>query len=267
MIPTCDYHIHTPLCGHASGQLSDYVKTALSLGLGEIGFSDHAPLLSHRDPEISMDRDDLPLYHRLIEGIQRQFQNQLIIKIGIEADFFAPYAGELETLLRNYPYDYVIGSVHFIEGWGFDDPSQEAGWKNADIDRVYDQYYECLKNSARSRLFDIMAHVDLVKKFGHRASQDMTGQIRSTAQTFKECGVTIEINTSGLRKPVGEIYPHLEALKIYCQCGVPMTFGSDAHEPGDVGRDFDLAVRLAKEAGYKQYAIFKQRKIERFMDL
>lgn len=116
-------------------------------------------------------------------------------------------------------------------------------------------------------MFDIMGHVDLVKKFGHRPSQDMTNEIEKTAKVFKETGVAVEINTAGLRKPVKEIYPSLAALKIYCKAGVPLTFGSDAHDPQDVGRDYDKAMDLAKSAGYKEYILFKQRKIERTLKI
>ena len=112
-------------------------------------------------------------------------------------------------------------------------------------------------------MFDIMGHVDLVKKFGHRATDDMTEEIQKTARIFKESGVAVEINTAGLRKPVKEIYPSLDALKIYCASEIPLTFGSDAHDPRDVGKDFDQAVALAKAVGYKEYLIFKKRKIER----
>ncbi|MBI4352649.1 MAG: histidinol-phosphatase, partial [Candidatus Omnitrophica bacterium] len=102
---------------------------------------------------------------------------------------------------------------------------------------------------------------------GHRASGDLTAEVGETARAFKEAGVAIEINTSGLRKPVNEIYPSLSVLKIYCAAGVPITFSSDSHDPKDVGRDYDKAWVLAKEAGYTEYLVFKQRKIEKRLKL
>jgi histidinol-phosphatase (PHP family) len=120
-----------------------------------------------------------------------------------------------------------------------------------------------LRKSAESKLFDIMGHVDLVKKFGHRATEDMTGEVEETARVFRSTGMTVEINTSGLRKPVGEIYPAASILKIYAKAGVPITFSSDSHDPQDVGRDYDKAAALAKEAGYKEYRVFKRRKVAR----
>ena len=112
-----------------------------------------------------------------------------------------------------------------------------------------------------------MGHVDLVKKFGHRATEDMTDEIQKTSQVFKECNVAIEINTAGLRKTVNEMYPALSDLKIYCKDEIPLTFGSDSHDPNDVGRDFENAAALAQEAGYSEYVLFKDRIIERRIKL
>jgi len=105
--------------------------------------------------------------------------------------------------------------------------------------------------------------VDLVKKFGHRPTADLTEDIGRTADVFKSAGVTVEINTSGLRKPVKEIYPSLDVLKIYQKAGVPITFSSDSHDPLDVGRDYDKAAALAKAAGYGDYRVFRRRTVDR----
>jgi histidinol-phosphatase (PHP family) len=267
MIPISDYHMHTPLCGHAVGEPHEYVEQALKVGLQEIGFSDHAPLISHEDPKITMSFRQLPEYHRMIEDVRTRYRGKLGIKVALEADFLVGYEEKTRAMLQAYPYDYVIGSVHFIKQWGFDNPDEQDQWKSKDINQIYRFYYALLRQSAESKLFDIMGHVDLVKKFGHRSSEDMTDEITQTAQVFKKTGVAVEINTAGLRKPVKEIYPSLHALKIYCRAGVPLTFGSDAHDPQDVGRDFSKGVELAKAAGYQEYILFKQRKIERSVKL
>jgi histidinol-phosphatase (PHP family) len=168
-------------------------------------------------------------------------------------------------ILSAYPYDFVIGSVHMIDNWAFDDPDppQNLKWKEKDVDTVYRDYYRLLRGSAESGLFDIMGHVDLVKKFGHRPAGNLQTEVEETARIFRKAGVTVEINTSGLRKPVKEIYPSLEVLKVYSSHGVPITFSSDSHDPNDVGRDYDKAADLARAAGYKDYRVFKKRKVER----
>ncbi len=262
-----DYHMHTPLCGHAVGEPEAYAEAACRAGLDEIGFSDHAPLVARRIPDVAMREDQLPEYHDLIAETGRRFSGRLIIKTGLEADFVPGYESRTKAIIEAFPYDFVIGSVHFIEGWAFDHPDERDAWSQKDVDVVYREYYRLLRESARSGLFDIMGHVDLVKKFGHRAEADLTSEIRETAEIFRSCGVAVEINTAGLRKPVGEIYPALGPLRIYREAGVPLTFGSDAHRPEDVGRDFDRALDLAREAGYKEYVTFRRRRIERIIRL
>lgn len=267
MLPISDYHMHTPLCGHAIGQPKAYAEQALKVGLKEIGFSDHMPFPHKVDPRVTMNESQLPLYYKMVEDVMAQFNGRLTIKMALEADFIPGYEEKIKAMLSTYPFDYVIGSVHFIHDWGFDNPDERVTWDQQDVNRVYRDYYDILRQSAKTGLYDIMGHVDLVKKFGHRATDDMSDEIRKTAETFKNTGVAVEINTAGLRKPVGEMYPSLEALEIYAQAGVPLTFGSDAHDPLHVGHDFQEAVELAKAAGYKEYILFKKRKIERIIKL
>jgi histidinol-phosphatase (PHP family) len=263
----CDYHMHTPLCGHAEGDPLAYAAHAVKAGLSEIGFSDHAPLLSHRDPTITMDHSQLPVYQHMIESVRAEFADRLTVLVGIEADFIPGLEERTAAMLAAYPYDYIIGSVHFIAKWGFDDPIQLKEWNKRDVDAVYRDYLRLVRKSASSRMFNILAHVDLVKKFDFRPTTDMSGEIAENAKVFHKTGVAIEINTSGLRKPVNEIYPSLHDLKIYCQHQVPITFGSDAHEPTDVGRDFDKGRELALAAGYKEYVLFRNKKIDRTVAL
>ena len=267
MFPISDYHMHTPLCGHAIGAPGEYAKQAIKVGLEEIGFSDHAPFVHCVNPKVTMNIKQLPEYYAMIERVREDFHGDLRIKVAIEADFIPGYEPKTQAILDDYPYDYVIGSVHFIKDWGFDDPAERNQWDDHDVNQVYRDYFELLRKSAQSGMFDIMGHVDLVKKFGHRATEDMTDEITKTARVFKESGVAVEINTSGLRRPAKEIYPALSHLKIYAAAGVPLTFGSDSHDPRDVGKDFDRAIDLARTAGFKEYILFKSRKVERAIRL
>lgn len=267
MKPVCDYHMHTPLCGHATGTPEEYAAQALKVGLTEIGFSDHAPLVSYRDPSVTMDASQLPEYHKMIEAVREKYVGRLEIKFGIEADFIPGFESQTLSILQGYPYDYVIGSVHFIEDWAFDNPKELKGWEQKDTNKIYRQYFEYLRRCAQSGMFDIMGHIDLVKKFGHRPTVDMTQEIAATAEAFKAAGVVVEVNTSGLRKPVKEIYPSVDVLKVFSRVGIPLTFGSDAHAASEVGKDFDQAREWALAAGYKEYVLFRQRKIEKVLPL
>lgn len=262
-----DYHIHTKLCGHATGELSEYADQAIKIGLKEIGISDHAPLVSHEDPTITMSMEDLPVYHKMIEGLKSQYSDRLLIKFGVEADFIEGYEEKTKAILGGYPYDYVIGSVHYVDMWGVDNPDEQYKWKEKKINNVYRAYHKNLQKCALSGMYDIMGHVDLVKKYGHRPDEDISDVVKETARVFKESNVVIEINTSGLRKPAAEIYPSLSDLKIYCAAGVHIVFGSDSHAPYEVGCDYDKALIYAKSAGYKEYALFKKRKIDRLVEL
>jgi histidinol-phosphatase (PHP family) len=262
-----DYHMHTHLCGHATGQPVEYVEQALARGLLEIGFSDHAPMVSHRDPTVTMDFDQLPQYQHMIEAARQQFADRIDVLLGIEADYVPGYESKTREILDGYPYDYVIGSVHYMGDWGFDNSDEQERLKTFDINEVYRKYHKLLRASAASGLFDIMAHTDLVKKFGHFPTVDLTDEILTTARVFKENGVAVELNTSGLRKPAREMYPSFAMLKIFAETGIPLVFGSDAHQPQEVGMHFPEALALAKEAGYRECLRFRKREIVQVMPL
>ncbi|RJQ42285.1 MAG: histidinol-phosphatase HisJ family protein [Gaiellales bacterium] len=258
MHPLPDFHIHTPLCGHAGGEIEEYVLAARELGLPEMGFADHLPLFHIEDPTLAMSHDDLPLYVRQVEELQQKYPD-FPIRLGIEADYISTHMDDIARALASYEFDYIYGSVHFIESWGFDQARFKFEFDRRDIDDVYESYFGLVMDAARTGLYDIMTHLDVVKKYGHRPVQDMTGLYREVARTLKKSNVAIELNASGLHKPVGEIYPSLEILRIMNEYGVPITFGSDAHKPSQVARDFDRLHRHARGAGYTDYVTFRGR--------
>jgi histidinol-phosphatase (PHP family) len=255
-----DYHIHTNRCGHADGEAVDYVRAAINCGLDEIGFNDHLPLRGDSGKELglAMALNELPDYVNDVMELRKLFP-EIRIKLGVEADYTPDTESYTKALLTKHDFDYVTGSVHYIGEWAFDHPVERKKWDNKDVDLVYKEYFELLRRSARTLLFDIIGHCDLVKKFGNRPSHELLGDLEETAKVFKECGVAVEINTSGLRKPVHEIYPSYEMLKVYKSFDIPIVFGSDAHTPDDVGRDFDKATTLAADAGYDEYVTFENR--------
>lgn len=255
-----DYHIHTKLCGHATGEVEQYVERAIEIGLTEIGFSDHLPFVDHERPGLAMKLSELPCYVQQVERLRKNYPN-ITIRLGIEVDYFSNLWHKIAGLLVQYPFDYVYGSVHFISDWSFDSPYAYPEWNLADVDQVYEQYIELVCEAARSGLFDIMAHLDLIKIHGFRPFKNMHPQWESLVKCLKENGVATEINTSGLRKLGGEIYPSDEIVKLIKKYEVPIVFGSDAHRPQDVGRDFDQAVQLALKHGIHSAAQFIGRKI------
>jgi histidinol-phosphatase (PHP family) len=254
-----DYHTHTARCGHAAGSPSEYVSAAKSLGLTGIGIADHLPLLPHHDPELSMDLCDLPSYVAEIQDLKAHHAGYVLL--GIEADYRPDTVSEVASLLAEHPFDYTIGSVHHLGSWGFDDPRQLAEYYLRDIDDTWVEYLELVGDAAESGLFTILGHLDLVKKFGYRPTRALEHELDTLVRRIARAGVVVEINTAGLHKPAKEAYPAPDILHRLRAAGVPVTFGSDAHRPEEVGRDFALALALARSAGYSSFAVLEPREV------
>ncbi|GAB6273147.1 MAG: histidinol-phosphatase HisJ [Peptococcaceae bacterium] len=257
-----DYHIHTWLCGHAAGQMEEYITAARQKDITEIGFADHIPMYwllpEQRDFSLAMQEKELAFYLAEINRLQAKNQD-LILKVGLEVDYIPGREKELAHFLSKYTFDYLIGSVHYLNGWGFDQATQQAAYAGKDPVAVYRQYFDLLKEAALSGFFDIMAHPDLIKKFNYRLTEEPISLYLEAAKAFAQAGVCVEVNTAGLRVPAGEIYPSLSFLKVCRQCGVPAAVGSDAHQPGQVGYGFKEAVRHLRRAGYHEVALYSGR--------
>jgi histidinol-phosphatase (PHP family) len=258
-----DYHMHTPLCRHATGEPVDYAQQALAVGLTEIGFSDHSPMPRDNFDNWRMRADQLDEYVAKVRFAQKEFP-QLIIRHALEVDYLPGHEDWIRDLAARHPWDYFIGSVHYVsDSWDIDNPAKLSEWKKRDAFEVWSVYFERLTLAAESKLFEIIGHADLPKKFGIRPAQDCTPLYEKFLAAAKKSGCAIELNTAGLRKDCKEIYPGREILELAFQKGVPITFGSDAHAPGEVGMNFAEAVQLARDAGYKESCRFVQRKRER----
>ncbi|MEG6616419.1 histidinol-phosphatase HisJ family protein [Peptococcaceae bacterium 1198_IL3148] len=260
-----DYHWHTARCGHASGTMQQYIDAARQMGLIEVGFADHIPLYwlpeAERDPEYAMGITELPQYIKDVQARQ-QSNPDISIKLGLEVDFIPGYQEKAREIITNLPLDYVLGSVHYLEGWSFDHPDYIERYQEWDLMELYHSYFEQVCNAATSGLFDIIAHTDLIKKFGYRPQGPLTGLYQNTARVFAQSGVCVELNTAGLRAPAKEIYPAIDLLRLLYQYKVPVTMGTDAHNPTQVGQGLDEAWQLLKAVGYDKITVFKQRKRE-----
>ncbi|MEI8340409.1 MAG: histidinol-phosphatase HisJ family protein [Verrucomicrobiota bacterium] len=260
-----DYHIHTPLCRHAIGLPGEYARVAVEKGLDEIGFADHNPMPEPFD-DWRMLLEDLPRYIEMVEEARGQFP-ELPIRLGLECDFIAGQEFWIEKLAGMADWDYLIGSVHYIApGWDVDNPKLIGRFDEHPVAEIWALYWKAFEQCIRSGLFDFVAHPDLVKKFGHRPPGDLRSYYEPCIAAAAEKKVAMEINTAGLRKPVGELYPAPEFLRMACEAGIPLLINSDAHAPEEVGADFDKGRTLATEAGYTQTVRFHQRK-RRFVPL
>lgn len=254
-----DYHVHTTMCGHARGTMEELVESAVAKGFSEVGIADHMPLLYTDDPTLSMAPGELPLYVDRVLELKERHRGSIEVRLGIEADYHPATMDERKRLLEAHPFDYVIGSVHVLGDWIFDDPRTSDRYREIDIDDFYLEYLRAEVEMVSTGLFDIVGHADLVKKFGARASIDLSAHHRELLGTIKESGVCYEVNTAGLRWPAGEMYPEPSFVLMGAKMQVPVTLGSDSHSPEDVGRDFDLALALLRESGYRELAVFEGR--------
>ncbi|MGA2801413.1 MAG: histidinol-phosphatase HisJ [Verrucomicrobiota bacterium] len=255
-----DYHLHTPLCRHATGEPGKYVKRALELGFKEIGFSDHSPMPRDDFDDWRMRADQLDEYVGKIRKAQKDFP-QLTIRLALEVDYLPGHEDWIRDLAARHSWDYLIGSVHYVsDSWVVDNPQQISKWKNRDVFEVWSIYFERLTKAAETGFFEIIGHADLPKKFGHRPGHDCAPLYEKFLNAAKKHNCAIELNTAGLRKDCREIYPSRQILELAFQKGVPIVFGSDAHATEEVGMGFSEATELAREVGYKKCCRFAERK-------
>jgi histidinol-phosphatase (PHP family) len=251
-----DCHIHTQRCGHATGTVDDYVRAAVRRGLVGVAITEHLALPDDLDPyrRLSMPACDLEDY--LVEvDLTTQRYPDIAVVAGLEADYLPGRMADTAAAIaeaRERPDGarFVLGSVHFIGDWAFDDPHNIAEWEHRDVDAAWLKYFGLWEAAVRTGLFDCMAHPDLPKKFGHWPSFDTRELYASAARSASDAGVLVEISTAGLRRPVGELYPGPDLLSAFRKAGVAVTVGSDAHEPSEVGFHTEDAYDAAAIAGY-----------------
>ncbi|MEW6046219.1 MAG: histidinol-phosphatase [Bacillota bacterium] len=278
MIP--DYHMHlesdetTAPCPYTVERVAIYADAARQAGLPEFGISEHGhrfvefrrsmePLFGsgfRQHPQVRQwlmreFRESLERYAGAIVEARRQ---GLPVRLGVEVDYVPGQEEAIREAVAQAPWDYVIGSVHFLDGECID-CGPEIAWPGADVDRVWQRYYEVMAQAAASGLFDVISHPDLPKKFGHRAVHFPQEAFDKFLQAARARGVAVEVNTAGLRKPVHEIYPGLEILRRMVRAGLDVHVGSDAHDPKEVGAGFTEAVSWMKAAGVERVVRWRGR--------
>jgi histidinol-phosphatase (PHP family) len=259
-----DLHIHTARCGHASGEMAQYVDEGRARGLEVMCFTDHLPMPAPYPQHYTMRPEEMPAYVADVLAAARDARETggPEVLLGIEADWLPDAVEKVERAISLHDFDLVLGSVHFLGDWAFDDPDLVARYDAWEPDVLWERYFDEVGKAAASGLYDVIAHPDLVKKFGSRPTADPRPWYEQTALALAQAGCAVEVNTAGLRKPVGEIYPSLDLLKACRRRGVAATTGSDAHSPGEVGEGFDLARELLLAAGYDSVVCFRKRVAE-----
>lgn len=264
-----DYHVHlrpddpeaTAATHFTPANVERYREAANERGIAELGVSEHV----HRFRDAlsvwqhpwwkTYALDDLEAYCSFIS-------EETDLRLGIEVDFIPGREDRLANLLDGHPWDYVIGSVHFLGDFALD-THEYSVWDNTrSADEVWRRYFQTLGEAARSGLYDILAHPDLVKVWGAerpRPDGDLRRFYELAMDGIAESGIAVEVSTAGLRKRAGEIYPAPAFLEMAVDAGAPVALSSDAHEPGHIGYGYDDAMRLLEAAGVSELCVFEGR--------
>jgi histidinol-phosphatase (PHP family) len=269
-----DYHVHlrpdqddtTPDRYFTRENAERYRETATERGIDELGVAEHMyrfvqaldvwthPWFRH------WAHDDLDEYCAFV-------REETDLRLGIEAEFLAGREDRVSNLLDGRDWDYVLGSVHFLRDDAIDlhgEPDWRAWdvWRDGNPDRIWARYFETLGEAARTGMFDILAHPDLVKVFGAGVPHpdgDLRRFYELAMDGIAESDVAIEVSTAGLRKPVGEIYPAAPFLEMCLEAGRPVALSSDAHVPEQLGWDYERAVSLLGDLGVTEVAVLERR--------
>lgn len=261
-----DYHVHLETGPYTIKWLSEYLDKAKEIGITDLGFSEHAyrfkqtahllanPWINERQTE------NLDEYVALIE----QAKNQgLPVKLGIELDFTPGKEPELAEFINKYPWDYVIGSVHWIGDWGFDLKEMAQGWEKRPVIDIYEDYFGIIEKMLDSQLFDILGHLDVIKVFGHRPEPNEQNRLNAiydnVVDKIVESGIVVEMSTAGLRKPAQELYPARALMERLVKHRVPMMINSDAHHPSQVGEFYQEGLTYLEEYGIDEITLFTKR--------
>jgi len=256
-----DYHMHlrngSGEIAHETSAVDPFVESAREAGVDEIGFTEHIYYFKQTRSLWTVPYHtercvyDIEAY---VSAVVTARGRRLPVKLGLEVDYVPGREDETRELLAPYPWDYLLGSLHYIDSLGVDDEPRLVD--AVGVEEAWRLYFETLAAAARSGLFDSLSHPDLVKIFGARAASFDYGPV---VAAIADSGVAVEVSTAGLHKPVHELYPHPEFLAACRALDVPVTLASDAHTPDVVGRDFERALELLRSAGYDTVTVFEQR--------
>jgi histidinol-phosphatase (PHP family) len=236
--------------------MEQYIQKAIDLKIDVFGFSEHAPMKNFEDGyRLVLDKKDF--YEKSILELQTKYQEHIKILLGYEVDYMC--GDYLLDTIKNANVDYLIGSVHYLDKWGFDNPEFIGVYKSKNIDTIWEEYFQAVEAMAKTGYFNIVGHLDLIKIFKFLPKKDIKLLALNALKQIKKANMVVEINSAGYRKPIAEQYPSKELLELCFELDIPITFSSDAHSVEQVGLKYKEASLLAKEIGYTKCVYFKQR--------
>ena len=266
-----DYHVHlrpdepeaTAAEYFTAANAERYREVAEERGIRELGVAEHI----HRFTQ-SLEVWQHPWYRQWatddLDAYASFVREETDLRLGLEVDYLPGREDRLGGLLERYEWDYVVGSVHFVgeHAVDVDDVAFDVWRHAATAEQVWRRYFETLAEAARSGLFDILAHPDLVKVWGPgRPAPDRDPRFfyEPAVEAMAETGVAVEVSTAGLRKPVAEIYPSRALLEMLADAGCPIALSSDAHRPEQLGHEYEQAVELLEAVGIREICVFDRR--------
>jgi histidinol-phosphatase (PHP family) len=254
-----NYHTHTKW-SDGSATVQEMIEAARNAGLKEFGISDHYALTPADPVSWAIPSESLGDYVSEIQKAKGD-NKDIIIRLGLEVDYYPETIERVRERLAPHPFDFLIGSVHFVDGFPIDFSAKPWEGISQEVrDGVWRSYWQLLRATAQSGIFDIIGHFDLPKKFNFFPSANMTDDALATLDAIAAADMAIEINTSGWDRPVAEAYPSLFYLQEANRRKIPLIINSDAHTPAEVVRHFDRGWQLAAAAGYTEQVRFDRRR-------
>ncbi|NBH13363.1 histidinol-phosphatase HisJ family protein [Lachnospiraceae bacterium] len=258
-----DTHMHTHFSEDSNADICEMINAAALAGVDGICFTDHLDLLT---TDIAADKTplDLPAYFTEMNRLQTKFHDKLPIHIGIEIGLQPFLKKQLPEITGGYPFDFVIGSSHLVNG---EDPYYPEYFQGRVEQEAYREYFESiLENLSVFDCFDVYGHLDYIVRYGPNKNQyysyaEFSDVLEEILRTLIAKGKGIEINTGGFKYGLGHPNPTEDILKRYRELGGEIiTIGADAHKPEHVAYDFPKVPQILTGCGFRYYTVFKERK-------
>ncbi|MDF3290293.1 histidinol-phosphatase [Streptomyces silvisoli] len=259
-----DLHTHHERCGHARGTMRDYVESAITQGLHTIGLSDHSPFFGeaadHALPGVAMPKSTFAAYIAEAMALREEYWGRINVLVGVESDYFPEHAELYRNVYARYDLDYLIGSVHVLDGV---DLFRKERWEqadHADLKAAREQYCNLVAQSAEAGMFDVLGHIDVIKAACPEIASIATPAVDRMLRAIADADTVIEVNTSGKTKDCGGWYPSGDILERARKYGVKLTFGSDAHDPERVGDEHENVRDELRRLGFREWYVFERRR-------